>query len=210
MVLSKVPVLTLPFAEPAPVPLVISCLLLLSQLTVVLHGADTPEATKGCVSHPATGAGTASACPDAVQTEEMRELERRMLELINQERADPAHLAETRGRARPLQWDEQLAEVARVHSREMAARSHVSHFSPDRSFAALRVSQAGISYSAAAENVAKFRNVFRAHAAFMGETPLGHNHRSTILDPDFTHVGIGIVRGSDEMYYITQEFIEKP
>ncbi len=210
MVLPKVPMRTPPFAELAAVASAISFLLLLTQLTVVLRGADAPDATKGCATRPAVVAETASACLEAAQTEEMRELEHRMLELINQERADPSHLAETRGRARPLQWDEQLAEVARAHSREMAAKSYASHFSPDGSFPALRVSQAGISYSATGENVAKFRDVFRAHAAFMGETPLGHNHRSTILDPDFTHVGIGIVHGADGMYYITQEFIEKP
>lgn len=210
MVRSKVPTRTLPFAELAVAASAISSLLLLSQLTGVLRGADAPDATKGCATRPAAAAGTASTCVEAAQTEDMRELEHRMLELINQERADPSHLAETRGRARPLQWHEQLAEVARTHSREMAARSYVGHFSPDGSFPALRVTQAGIPYSATGENIAKFRDVFRAHAAFMGETPLGQNHRSTILDPDFTHVGIGIVRGADGMYYITQEFIEKP
>ncbi len=133
-----------------------------------------------------------------------------MLELINQEREDPSHLTETRGRARPLKWDEKLAEVARAHSRDMVERGYVSHFSPDGSFPALRVSQAGIAYLCAGENIAKSRDVIRAQGAFMNEPPLGHNHRANILDPDFTHVGIGIVRGLDGMFYITQEFIQRP
>ena len=133
-----------------------------------------------------------------------------MWELINQERDDPSHRTETRGRARPLQWDEKLAEIARAHCRDMAERAYVSHFSPEGSSPALRVSQAGITYLSAGENIARFRDVFRAQAAFMNEPPLGHNHRANILDPDFTHVGIGIVRGSDGMFYITQEFVQRP
>jgi uncharacterized protein YkwD len=185
--------------------------LLASQSTVALRAADTRGTTKGCSSQ-AIVAGDApapSACPDTPQTEEAA-LEQRMLELINQEREDPSHLTETRGRARPLKWDEKLAEVARAHSRDMVERGYVSHFSPDGSFSALRVSQAGIAYLCAGENIAKFRDVFRAQAAFMNEPPLGHNHRANILDPDFTHVGIGIVRGPDGMFYITQEFIQRP
>jgi uncharacterized protein YkwD len=185
--------------------------LLASQSTVALRAADTPGATKGCSSQ-AFGAGDAqalSACPDNSQTEEAA-LEQRMWELINQEREDPSHLTETRGRARPLKWDEKLAEVARAHSRDMVERGYFSHFTPDGSFPALRVSQAGIAYLCAGENIAKFRDVIRAQGAFMNEPPLGHNHRANILDPDFTHVGIGVVRGPDGMFYITQEFIQRP
>jgi uncharacterized protein YkwD len=44
----------------------------------------------------------------------------------------------------------------------------------------------------------------------MNEPPLSHNHRANILNPDFTHVGVGILRGPDGMFYITQEFVQKP
>jgi uncharacterized protein YkwD len=195
----------------AGVSVVLSALLA-SQSTVALRAADTPGTTKGCSSQAfvAGDAPAPSACPDTPQTEETAQLEQRMWELINQEREDPSHLTETRGRARPLKWDEKLAGVARAHSRDMVERGYVSHFSPDGSFPALRVSQAGIAYLCAGENIAKFRDVIRAQAAFMNEPPLGHNHRANILDPDFTHVGIGIVRGPDGMFYITQEFIQRP
>jgi uncharacterized protein YkwD len=186
--------------------------LLASQSTVALRAADTPGTSKGCSSQPfaAGDAPAQSACLDTPQTEEAAQLEQRMWELINQEREDPSHLTETHGRARPLKWDEKLAEVARAHSRDMVEHGYVSHLSPDGSFSALRVSQAGIAYLCAGENIAKFRDVIRAQAAFMNEPPFGHNHRANILDPDFTHVGIGIVRGPDGMFYITQEFIQRP
>jgi uncharacterized protein YkwD len=92
----------------------------------------------------------------------------------------------------------------------MVERAYVGHFSPDGSFLALRVSQAGITYLSVAENIAKFSDVLRAQAAFMNEPPLGHNHRANILDPDFTHVGVGIVQGSDGMDCITQDFVQRP
>jgi uncharacterized protein YkwD len=185
--------------------------LLANRSTVALRAADTPGTSKGCSSQAfvAGDAPAPSACPDTSQTEEAA-LEQRMWELINQERENPSHLSETRGRARPLKWDEKLAGLARAHSRDMVERGYVSHFSPDGSFSALRVSQAGIAYLCAGENIAKFRDVIRAQAAFMNEPPFGHNHRANILDPDFTHVGIGIVRGPDGMFYITQEFIQRP
>ena len=184
---------------------------LAAQSMVVLRAADTPGSAKA--SSQPLGAAGATVVPTALaslQTEETGQLEYRMWELINLERESPSNRAETRGRARPLKWDAKLAEIARAHSRDMAEHAYVSHFSPDASFPALRVSQGGISYTATAENVAKFRDVFRAQAAFMNEPPLGHNHRTNILDPDFTHVGVGIVRGPDGMFYITQDFVQRP
>lgn len=191
---------------------VILSLLLVGPLTVVLRAADTPDPTKGCRLQPPGVADVPalSVCSGTKQTEETAQLERGMWELINQERAGPSHRTETGGRARPLKWDERLAEIARAHSRDMVERAYFSHFSPDGSFPALRVSQGGISYTATAENIAKFGDVLRAQAAFMNEPPSGHNHRTNILDPDFTHVGVGIVRGADGMFYITQEFVQKP
>jgi uncharacterized protein YkwD len=143
--------------------------LIASHSTAALRAADTPGTTKVCSSQAsvAVDASAPSACSDTPQTEEPAPLEQRMLELINQERADLSHLTETHGRARPLRWDEKLAGVARAHSRDMVQRGYVSHFSPDGSFPALRVSQAGIVYLCAGENIAKFRDVFRAQAAFM-------------------------------------------
>jgi uncharacterized protein YkwD len=34
-------------------------------------------------------------------------------------------------------------------------------------------------------------------------------HRANILDPSMTHVGVGVVRGSDR-WYVTQTFLERP
>ena len=44
----------------------------------------------------------------------------------------------------------------------------------------------------------------------MNEPRFGYNHRSNILDPKYTDVGVGIVKAPDGRYYITQEFLQKP
>lgn len=42
----------------------------------------------------------------------------------------------------------------------------------------------------------------------MNEPKFQHNHRGNILNPNYTHVGIGIVKAPDGYLYITQDFAE--
>jgi uncharacterized protein YkwD len=171
--------------------------------------AASHSASSGTSQAEPTGVlGSSSAVSNPAP--DLAELEKMMLDLINRERLDPANREELGGHARPLQWDDKLAEVARAHSQDMAARHYFDHFSPDGSFPAQRVTQAGIVWLATGENIAKFADVARAEAAFMNEPRFQANHRSNILSPDFTHVGIGIARGDNGLLYITQEFVQKP
>ncbi len=57
-----------------------------------------------------------------------------------------------------------------------------------------------------AENIVIRTNVERGEAAFMDEPRFQTNHRGAILNSQFTHVGIGIVRAPNGELYITQEF----
>ncbi|MGB0034689.1 MAG: CAP domain-containing protein [Candidatus Acidiferrales bacterium] len=131
-----------------------------------------------------------------------------MLELINGDRMAASSQQETKGRARPLQWDARLAAVARAHSEEMARNEYFGHQGLDGSTPAARVSRAGIQWRSTAENIAKTSDVVQAEAHFMNEPKFQHNHRGNILNPNYTHVGVGIVRGPDGALYITQEFAE--
>lgn len=135
------------------------------------------------------------------------EPEQEMLKLLNADRLAPSSADETRGMAHPLAWDDRLAAVARQHSEEMAEHDYFSHQGLDGSVPAMRVSKAGIHWRSTGENIAKFPDVADAEAAFMNEPRFQqHNHRGNILRLEYTHVGIGIVKGSDGMFYITQEF----
>jgi uncharacterized protein YkwD len=72
-----------------------------------------------------------------------------------------------------------------------------------------RVSAAGVQWRSTGENIAKCRDVAEAEALFMDEPRFRQNHRGNILNPEYTHIGIGIARGPDGTLYITQEFVQE-
>ena len=131
-----------------------------------------------------------------------------MWQLINEDRVALPCVQETKGRARPLEWDPKLAAVARAHSEEMANKGFFGHQGADGSPPSVRISRAGIHWRETGENIAKYPDVADAEAAFMSEPKFQPNHRANILNPDYTHVGVGVVKGPDGMFYITQDFAQ--
>jgi uncharacterized protein YkwD len=140
--------------------------------------------------------------------DEMGRLESQMWEMVNRDRISPAQAEETKGRAHPLAWDARLATVARAHSDDMARTGTFSHTGSDGSLPAGRVSNAGVQWLSTGENIAKAEDVVQAEGLFMNEPKFERNHRANILNPNYTHVGIGISRGRDGSLYITQEFAQ--
>ena len=133
-------------------------------------------------------------------------LEREMYELVNRDRSDPANQAETRGRALPLHWNDQLAEVARAHSLDMMSHGYFGHIDPQGRSVANRVEAAGMVWRAVGENIAIYDSVESAEAAFMNEPRFRKNHRANILSSNYTDVGIGVVQAPGGRLYITQDF----
>ena len=133
-------------------------------------------------------------------------MERKMLDLINRERA--SHRLESLF-ARPLKWDEVAASVARTHSTDMARRGYIAHINPEGIDPAGRLQIGGVNFTMAGENVAKgFANPEAAMKAFMDEPRFQQNHRANILNRRFTYVGVGIVRDKGGLS-ITQNFIRR-
>jgi uncharacterized protein YkwD len=128
----------------------------------------------------------------ACQSTELRDLETRMVELINIER-------EGRGLA-PLAVSPALTEVAREYSARMAAEQRVHHEleNPveDRIRAALPDT------CTFGENISKHTTIDYS----LGDLLLSEGHRANLLSDRFTLIGVGIVRGGDGFLYITQEF----
>lgn len=137
-----------------------------------------------------------------------QQMETEMWDMVNHDRTASSQAEETKGRARALVWDPKLAAVARQHSEEMARTGIFSHTGGDGSLPSWRVSMAGVRWLSTAENIARVDNVIQAEALFMNEPKFERNHRWNILNPNFTHVGIGIARGPDGSLYITQEFVQ--
>jgi uncharacterized protein YkwD len=63
----------------------------------------------------------------------------------------------------------------------------------------------GISYKYAGENIAGAPTVEKAHSSLMNSP----GHRRNILNPNYTHVGIGIIDGGPYGKMFTQLFISK-
>lgn len=144
---------------------------------------------------------------------DLRLLEHRMLDLINRERT--TYYRESR-HARPLLWDEGVAAVARRHSADMIRRRFMDHVDPSGDSPFDRLRRGEVSFAAAGENIAGgprlgmttgFASIEQAHAALMNEPPYQENHRGNILNPSFTHVGVGIALNSDGRMVITQDFV---
>jgi uncharacterized protein YkwD len=141
---------------------------------------------------------------------DLHELEIQMWRMVNRDRTSPQVAQETKGRAYPLTWDSRLAAVARAHSEQMAATGSFSHIEADGSSPMMRVSNAGIRWRAVGENIAKAADPAQAEALFMEEPKFSQNHRGTILNPAYNHIGIGMARAADGSLYITQEFAQFP
>src|SRR3990167_2936489 len=124
------------------------------------------------------------------------ESERVMFEFVNEERVKFG--------AKPLKWDENLAEVGRNHSKDMFERGYFSHFSPEGKDVGNRLEKAGIDYTAAGENLALAPTVSRAHTGLINSP----GHRRNILDPSFGEIGIGAVDGGIYGKMFTQVFTD--
>jgi len=122
------------------------------------------------------------------------DLERKMLDLVNQERA--AH------GLRPLAPDPELTEVARRHSADMFARGYFAHDTPEGLTPFDRMHQAHVQFLTAGENLALAPTLPVAHTGLMNSP----GHRANILRPQFGRVGIGIVDGGMRGLMVSQEF----
>jgi uncharacterized protein YkwD len=121
------------------------------------------------------------------------QMEKQMHGMVNADRAANGLPA--------LAWDEQLAEVARGHSLEMATKGFFSHDSPTTGKPQDRVFAAGIPASATAENIAMDFDVGTAEQMLM-KSP---GHRANILGKGYDRLGVGIVQGPTHLYF-TQLF----
>ena len=122
------------------------------------------------------------------------DLEKRMLDLVNQERAAAG--------LRPLAPDPELTEVARQHSTDMFARGYFAHDTPEGLSPFDRMRAANVRFLTAGENLALAPTLPVAHNGLM-HSP---GHRENILRPQFGRVGIGIMDGGMRGLMVSQEF----
>lgn len=119
-----------------------------------------------------------------------------MLASINAQRA-------TAG-AGPLQLCASLVRAAADHTADQAAHDLMTHTGSDGSTMVIRVERAGYTgWSAAAENVAAgYQTVADVMNGWMNST----GHRTNLLNPAYTDVGVGQVPSAGGTVYWTQVF----
>ncbi|MGD6871721.1 CAP domain-containing protein [Sutcliffiella horikoshii] len=100
----------------------------------------------------------------------------------------------------PVEWDEETAGVAYLHSKDMREEDYFSHTSPTKGTLTDRLTVGEVPFRLAGENIAaKYVDGVAAVEGWLNS----EGHRNTLLNPRFTHLGVGV----KEKYY-TQNFIE--
>ena len=89
-----------------------------------------------------------------------------------------------------------LTEAARRHSAEMAEAHTLAHVSPTTGSPADRASAAGVRASRVTQNISRRPTAMAAHEAILASEA----HRAQLLDPNATHIGVGLAPGEDGVY----------
>ncbi|QXM06426.1 CAP domain-containing protein [Crassaminicella indica] len=165
-------------------------------------GCVNPSDAKPEVESPKTT--TPSAQPNLTSKDQQKENisrltddEQQMFNLINKER--------TKKGLKPLTLDISVTNVARLKSQDMIDNNYFSHNSPTYGSPFDMLKQFGIKYLSAGENIAGNPSVKNAHTSLMNS----EGHRRNILNPNFTHIGIGIKNGGKYGKIYTQMFIQR-
>lgn len=130
-----------------------------------------------------------------------RTMEWHMLRLLNKDR-------KTHGLPTLFMQDD-LREVARKHSRDMARQDYFSHTNLKGQSPGDRLKGARVTEAIAGENLAKIGGFAlptqRAEIGLM----LSPGHRANILNEHYNCVGIGVIKSITKIYYFTQNFAKR-
>lgn len=164
-----------------------------------------------------TTADLSSVAANLTSVPNLTELETLMFGLVNQARQK--HLPGWFGNPNLL-WHDGLTAVARLHATDLLTQP-VGSYTPSNSLqVAQRIEKQGIRFIACGENVGvvhgaasqNAQGVHAVHDEFINQPRRLTNHRGNLLNPIWTHVGVGIAydpgnQPSDGRLVVTQHFI---
>src|SRR3954468_669896 len=127
-------------------------------------------------------------------------IERQAFDLINKKRIAVG--------LESLVWNDELAELARLHSQDMADKKYFSHRGSDGTMVDDRADKLGMAnWSAIGENIA-FERGFDDAANFAVERWMeSPAHKQNLLDQRWKETGMGVAILPDGTYYFTQVFL---
>ncbi len=130
----------------------------------------------------------------------VRALEKDTFALINEERANAGLAA--------LNWSEKIAEVARLHSNNMAENDFFSHRGLDGTMVDGRAARFRMGeWKAIGENIAFLKGYDSPATVAVQKWLQSASHRGNLLDPRWKETAIGLAVTGDGKYYFTQVFI---
>lgn len=121
--------------------------------------------------------------------------EQYLYDLINQARAAEG--------LSPLQADLRLVRLARLKAQDLVANNYFDHTSPTYGTPFAMMLANGINFKYAGENIAEAGNVGSAHAQLMTSP----GHRAHIMEPHYTHAGIGVAPANPAGVIVVEMFI---
>lgn len=166
-----------------------------SQESPIQRPSDSIQPTTPAPSTPATPSTTPAQPAQGQTLLGVSEEEQILFNLLNQERVN-------RG-LQPLQMNPTLTNLARIKAKDMADNNYFSHTSPTYGKASNMVRNAGVSFWIVGENIAITSSGARANTLFMGSSV----HRTTMLNKNYTEVGIGMFRKANGSLYVAEFFM---
>lgn len=132
---------------------------------------------------------------EASESDQLDAFDKEVVELTNEERE--------KHDLTPLQIDQDLSNVAKEKSKDMAKENYFDHESPTYGSPFDMIKSFDIDYRAAGENIAKGQQTPQEVVDAWMDSP---GHRENILNGDFTHIGVGFFEDGNHW---TQMFISK-
>jgi uncharacterized YkwD family protein len=127
---------------------------------------------------------------------DIRSLETEVIRLVNAERAKAGRSA--------LVENSKLSNVARIKSNDFIKNNYFSHTSPTYGTPFDMLRSFGITFTAAAENIARGpRTAAEAMNLWMNSS----GHRANILNSTYNQIGVGVARDNKGSLFWTQIFI---
>ncbi len=136
--------------------------------------------------------------PAFSRAETLREMEKRLFDAVNNQRG---HIG-----VADLIWNDALADAARVQSVNMMERGFFAHVDPLRGDLAARLDSAGVRWLRCGENLFTEMGFIEPVWTAIVEWMHSPGHKESLLEPDYTHSGVGIARTAEARYFMTQIF----
>ncbi len=113
-----------------------------------------------------------------------------------------------------LQWSNLLVNSAHKHNLTMMAYNQLAHQLPNEPDVGTRISQAGVSWMFAAENIGESSDYLHPtnaapflDQAMLNEKPPNDGHRQNILSSDATTIGIDVLIDTrNQKIWLTEDF----